>query len=647
MALRRSSRKKFTPQKDVPLSWGTFNGGLNTFSRPTELKPNELAQADNIMLVGSGTPTGRWGSNKYALMGSGRIRALDAYYNSTTSVNYLLAITDMGYLVKKNNASYTIITGASFPSGSNFQSTELSTNTYFAVNPNNFVRFDGSNLIPYTGLGVPTNVSVAMVSAASGFNTWSWIVTATSQAGESLGSVNKILASLPLDLKTTSIKVSWNTVSAAPSVLNGYNIYRGTPGNETYLASVDPTAVQYTDVGQATSLTLFPPLSDTTSGPIAKYILKVDDRLILAGISGDPSRVIISGKYPANDSFSAIDGGGYCYVSPNDGDDVTGLGIQHLGTTNKLIVIYKRNSTYVLTLGTIPLGNYTILDPQVTLLTSSAGASSGDTVVPVENDTYSFGRKGLYSTGQEPQFLSQIRTNEISSRVRPFVQGLSNTDLSEANAAYVDYKYILSFPTLKTTLVFDRQRAAFAGLWSTPFGITKWLRYFDPAGVELYLAGGDDGYVRDMSSSYLTDSNAAISKVLRTRKEDMGTWNMMKMLKYFYILFKNVKGAVTFNLRIEERSGNTVTTKTATITSSLGGSGWGTDQWGTAKWGTSSGTVTLSGDELARYSLIFKQFRVLQVEVTASAANSNFELLSIRATAVSLGPASLPSTLKV
>lgn len=647
MSLFSSKVQQFKPQKDIPLDWNGFNGGLNTFSRPTELKPNEMPQMDNIMLVGSGTPTGRWGSVNYALFGTNKVRLLDGYYNSTTSVNYLVGITDSGMFVKKSGASYVIITGASFASGYSFQSAQLAKNTYIAGSPAKFIRFDGSNLIPYVGISSPTNVSVAQLSAASGFSTWSWLITANSNTGETLGSVNKTLASLPLDLKLTSIKVSWNAVSSAPSVLSGYNVYRGTPGNETFLASLDPTATQFVDVGDAASLTIFPPLSDTTNGPIAKYIIKFDDRLILAGISGDPSKILISGRYPSHDSFSAIDGGGYAYISPDDGDDIMGIGIQHLQTTTKLIIIYKRNSTYVMSLDTITLGNYVILNPIVTQLTTSTGASSGDTLTMVENDVYSFGRKGLYSTGQEPQFLNQIRTNEITARIRPYVQSLSDQDFKEACSAYVDYKYVLSFPSRKETIIYDRQRLCFSGPWQTPFGITKWLRYFDPTGVERWLAGCDDGYVRELSSSYISDSGMIINQTLRTRKEDFGQWNMMKMLKYIYYLFKNVRGQVTANLLIEDRTGNTVVTKTATISSDLSDSGWGSDEWGAISWGDSQGTAILSGDELARYSLIYKQFRVMQIEIVCDTPNSKFEFLGFKALGVSLGPASLPSGLKL
>lgn len=655
MPVPRRPIPQYKPSKDAEISWDTFGDGLNTLFKPTELKPTELSQADNLMLIGKGTPTGRWGSEVYQLSGNnGRIRLLGAYYNSASSLNHLLSITDDGYLVKRNGASFTIITGASFASGMNYQGTEIGNNFFLTAGSKPFVKFDGTNLIPYIALSNPTNVSLVQLSAASGFSTYSWIVTGVSQTGENLGSVAKTLASLPLDLSQTAIRVSWNTVSAASGVLKGYNIYRGIPGDETYVGTADPTSTVFIDDGHPASDIIFVPNSDTTQGVKAKYILQFDDRLILAGIDGDPSRVYISARYPYHDRFSAADGGGSTLVSPNDGQDITGLGIagnQGMGSNPppaSAILIFKDRAVHRIVLQTVTVGNFVILDPQVQLLTASNGCSAAETVRAVENDTFYFGRKGLYTVGQEPNFLNQIRTNELSARIRPYVQSLSDSDFKEAAAGYIDNKYLLSFPTKKETMIYDRERGSFMGPWKTPWGITHWLKYFDESGNERWLAGTTTGpYVREFSTTYVSDSGTAVSKLLRTKKEDMGDWSIMKILKLFYVLFRNVRGSVTVNLRIEERTGNTVTTKSFNITSSVGSGGWGNDEYGDQQYGQTDATVSLSGDELVRWAQIYKNARVLQVEVQSTDANANWEFLGVKFTAQGLGPGSLPASTRV
>lgn len=637
----------FRPSKDSEIDWPTFNGGLNILFRPTELRPNELAQTDNIMMTGAGTPTGRWGSVLHNLAGTGRIRLLDAYYNSSPQVNQLLVLTDAGYLVKQSGASYSIISGASFSSGYSAQSVEFNNNTYIANQGTPFIRYTGSTLQPYIGLSAPTNLSVAFQSGMTGYNTYSWKVTALSIVGETDAPTYVSIGNLPLSMTSAFVKVTWNAVSLSNATLVGYNIYRGTIGNESLLASLDPSATSFIDLGQPSADNVMAPITDSTAGPKAKYIIKVGNRLVLAGIPSDPSLLLVSGVYPFNDRFNAYDGGAYVYVSPNDGEEITGIGLQHLQTSIPFIVVYKRRSTYVVTMDMVSMGNYRVLDLETHPLTYTFGTSSGETAIPVENDYFAFGRKGLYSTGQEPQFLNAIRTNEISARIRPYVQSLSESDLSEAVAGYIDYKYLLSFPTRKETVVYDYQRACFYGPWKTPFGITKWLKYYDTLGNEKWLAGADDGNVYEFSTSYETDNGIQIDKTLRTSKSSLGLFEQMKMLKQIYALFRNCRGQTNVNLLIEGRDGNTTVQKNFTLTSQVGAGGYGNDQWGSQEYGQSKALINLTGEELARYSLIFKAFRVLQLEITTTTPGSNFEFLSFKATAVPLGPQSLPTKMKV
>ena len=639
----------FVPTKVREIKWDSFNGGWNNLYKPTELRPNELAQADNLLLVGKGTPTGRWGSVQYANFGTNPVRLLDGFYNSAGSINQLLAVTDDGYLYKKSGASYSMINGMSFASGFPFQSTELGGNLYIANSPNFLVKYNGTNLVPYVGLSRVSSVSAAFMSGATGSNAYSWVITAQSQTGETVGSdVNTVVSNLPLSLASTYVRVTWGGISAAPSMLTGYNIYRGFSNNDArYVANVGPSTNTYIDTGDNASDTILSPETDTTYGPRAKYIIKLGDRTVLAGFDDDPSAVLISGKYPLVDRYTAPDGGGICRVSPDDGDVITGLGVQRLQTTTPLIVVYKKNATYVIAMDQITFGQELLLDPHAHLLSSTSGAANGDVVIPVENDVFAFGRKGLYSTGQEPQFLNQIRTNEISMRIRNYVQGLTGDDLQKATAAYIDYKYLLSFPTRKETIIYDWQRACFMGPWKTPFAITKWLKYYDTNGAEKWLAGSNNGQVYEFSPSYISDNGTQIDKTLRTRRDDAGAFNMMKKLQQVYFLFRNVRGQVNANFLVEDRSGNTVVTKSFSLNSQTASGGWGSDLWGNQKWGETEAQITLSGEELARYANLFKEVRVYQVEITTTVPNSNFEFLEFSTTVVPMGFMSLSTKLKV
>ena len=253
-------------------------------------------------------------------------------------------------------------------------------------------------------------------------------------------------------------------------------------------------------------------------------------------------------------------------------------------------------------------------------------------------------------TGFEPNFLNVIRTNEISAKMRPYLDLLGDSDYKTAVAMYVDKKYILSFPKRKEITVYDRERGAWTGPWKTPYGISKMIKYVDGTGTERWVLGSSvDNQVYTFEPSLNTDTGTAIQKIVRTNKEAFGEWSLLKIVKLFYSLFRAIKGTVTINIIAELRDGSTTTIKSFTITGAgvSGSIGWGADQWGTAQWGTSAGEIVVTSDEITKYTQLFKSIRLLQVEVITTTANSNFELIQLRATASSQGEGSLSSASRV
>ena len=631
---------RYDPPKQSQISWDGFRGGLNLFLRQTELQGNELAQADNLMLVGLGVPTKRWGTQDYFLSGStGYGRGL-VEAKSIANTREILAMTDWGYLTKKNGASYTVITGASWPSGYNLEGAQLDNKVYFVNSQKPFVKYDFTSLVPFTALSTPTNAQATNISGATGLTTWSWRVSAISKTGETLASTAISLASMPQVLSDTLVRVTWNTVSAASGTLQGYNVYRGALGDETWLAKVDDVTTRYDDSGVAASQLTLPPTADTTDGPKAKYIIRFEDRLILAGIDGAPTKVFISGRVPYHERFDASGGGGYVYVDPDTGDNITGLGVWR-----GKIIVFKENSVWQVALSTTTVGNFALLVPSYQLITASQGCSSHRTVTAVNNDLFFANRRGIFVLGQQPNVAGeQLWTNELSAKIRPFFDSLTQTDLENACAEYFDYKYIMAFPTSKKAIIFDRERGAFMGPWFTAFGINKLERITDSSGVERLLAiDSTDSYVSEFSKTLTDDKGIAYSTLLKTKKEDFGDWTLFKTINELYTNFRNVYGSVAVNLYIEERSGSTFTAKSFSISSRQSTSGWGVDPLGTAEWGLSTVDADASSEEILRKALLYKTARTMQVEVTTSNKADNYELLRIKAFAVPQGRGSSPS----
>lgn len=634
----------YKPGKDITASWDGFRKGLNTLLRETELGKEELAQADNIMLVGSGIPTRRWGSADYYLAGAtGAVRGLKGYYKSS-GTNELVSLTDSGMLTKMNGASYSILAGASWSSGYDAQMVQLNDNLYICNGVDTFKKYNGTTIGSFATLSIPSSLTATNLSGVSGTFTFSWRVSAENDVGETLASTPITLGNLPQDLAQTLVKIGWTTSSPASGV-KGYVIYGRDAGNETFLSRVNSSSLTWEDDGTNEPAQLSEtPTADSTGGPIAKYIIKQDNRLILGGLADKPSRVMFSGKGANSEKFHWSQGGGYIDIDVDGGDSITGLAMFQ----NKIIV-FKEKSIWELSLGTVTIGNWTITNPVVTAITTSHGAVSAKTICAVENDVFFLTRNGVYVLGYEPNILNVIRTNEVSARVRPFFDGVSYSDLQNASAVYADKRYIISFPIIKKSIVYDRERLAWTGPWITPFGVRQWEVYYNSVGAQKWVAGDStDSYVTQFNSGYSSDKGTAFTTILRTKKEDFGNWSIFKTIKDLFLNFRNVQGSVDVNIRTEDRSGNVLTTKNFAVTATSTNAGFGADAWGGTVWGDSEEHgATTDINDLVRWTILNKTARSIQLDVRTDDAGDNYELLGVRINARPQSTGSTPSAWKV
>lgn len=623
MPIFSNSVPSYKPTKKQIADWKTFRKGLNLLLRPTELSKDEYAQGDNIMLKGSGVPTGRWGSALFFEVGSsGTVRGMGTYVQDDT--NEIFALTDAGYVEKKNGLASTRIDGQSWPSGSIMRSEQLGGESYLVSSNVPFTKYAGTNFTIFVTVPAPTGLYATNISGVSGTNRVSYKVLANTPSGHTEPSGNYVVSNLPTDLTRTSILVNW--VAPSAPTITGYEIYRGREGDETFLSAITSNTVSYVDNGSDAAQTIGPPLTNTTGGIKSAIIKKYQNRLLL--VQG--SKLLISALYPDQTDFSLMGGGGELDIDPDSGDDITGVEVQPIADR---IVVYKNRSSYLVKLDFVSVGPFYLMDPTYQPISTAVGCSNQDTIATVENDTFYFGRDGIYVTGYEPNFLNIIRTNETSARMRPYFTKLGASDYAGACAMYVDHKYLLSFPRLKELLVYDRERGCFIGIWKMPWGISSMKKYFDASGTEHWvIASADDNKIYEFIPSINTDNGTAVIKTLRTNKEDFGDWTKLSTIEFFYALFRAITGTVTVNIIIEDRNGSNLIAKTFTITGAetSGMTGWGTDLYGTAMWGTTlTEEFSASLDEVPRWGTLFKQVRSVQVEVSSTSTDSNFELLKL------------------
>ena len=111
------------------------------------------------------------------------------------------------------------------------------------------------------------------------------------------------------------------------------------------------------------------------------------------------------------------------------------------------------------------------------------------------------------------------------------------------------------------------------------------------------------------------------------------------------VLHTKAPGSPFVNIILEGRDGATQSADSFTIVGSTSGVGWGFDKWGTIKWGNTLGAGSASGsNDLAKRTRVNKIGRTVQLEITTTGNNDQYELLAIQIQAQELGPGIIPSS---
>jgi hypothetical protein len=627
----------YKPPKSTGVDWQTFRGGLNTLLRQNEIKDNELAQANNLKLVGQGVPTKREGTGDYFLAGTStatgvqRVRGLKGvlFASGVSGVNELLALTDYGILVKKSGSINVEIPGASYASGYNAEMVQSFNNVYVVNGINTLTKYNGVSISSFTALSRPTSVLVTNLSGVSGTFTRSFRISAFNGVGETIASDAVLITNTPQDLTETTLRLNWTTASPA-SLVGGYGIYGVDQGDERLITTVDASTLRYDYQGvPEPSQLVFPQAADSTSGPIAKYIITHKDKLVVGNIQAFPSRIMWSGGGSNIDKFNWRFGGGYVDIDKDSGDRITGL-IEY----QDAIVVFKERSVWQVTLSV----SGSLVIPTVKLVIRGVGAVSHRSIKPVENDVFFLSRRGVFTLGNEANYVANVlRTSELSAKIRPLFSTLSAQQLEMACAVYQDNKYRLAFSTGGGTtnteeIIYDRERLAWMGPNTYPAVPAIYEVYYDGDGVENLIWGDtNDNMITQFSSGFANDKGVKIQTSLLTKKTAFGAPFKFKEIKDVFTNWRNIYGSPFVNVILETRDGTVGSAQSFTISASNAGTGWGFDRWGTFKWGTTAGAgSSQNSNDLVRRTTVNRPARTVQLEVTTTGNNDRYELLAVQ-----------------
>ena len=605
--------------------WDSFRRGLNLLLQDFELGEEEYREGENLIVTGKGILTQRPGTQEYADMGTGKVRGIKPYYAKASGASsMLLAITDSGYLVKKNGTGFAVIPGASFASGADFSMVQLYNNVFLTSKNYNLHKFDGSSLFPYSGISRPTNLRATKSSGTTGAFTYSYRVSAESGVGETLASIAATIANVPEFLTTTNyVTILWDSVPSA----QGYVIYGQESGQETFMTRVPSSSTSWIDDGNSLpSLFVFPPEDDFTAGPRADYLEVVGEKLVVFNIVGNPSRLMWSGGGENVDKFHWSRGGGYVDINKDDGE----VGMGHIDFENRIVAFKDRSIWQVQLTFNSTLG---IVEPVKRKINGALGCIAPRTICQVENDIFYVGRRAgggvsVNTIGyQENIAADTLRTAELSAKIRPLIEEVNQQRVSEMWAIYWGNIYWLFYPVGTTSMKcvgYDRERLAWLGAFDFPNSPACGAIYYEDDGTERFLYGdGDDGALTEISKGYSNDKGTDFSWSFQTKRGVAGDPFLLKNLVLSLLHLKNVQGSVNVDIYTEKVSGLTSTAKSFSISSRQAGLlvGWASFRYGSIAYGSklqASSTQVNSTDIIKWINLNQSSIRSYSVRITGT-----------------------------
>ncbi len=630
MPLADLSKLKLKDERKLVLQVDRFNGGVNTLLSAPRLKSNEAIEARNLMLAEDGIWVKRWGTDYYGGDAGGSIVDGFAEYRKTDGTRELIIFAN-GLARKKNGESWDTISGYTPTAGTPVYSAQIGNYLYACNGTDSLARYDGSSFTDYTALSAPANVAGARATLTDGNFVYYCEVTALNSVGETIASTEASLGvNKSRDTWTTGETITWTWDAVASAVR--YNVYLSdVSGDEGKVAEVaqmtNPTWVD--DGTAAINPYIDVPDANSTGGPKFRYLCISDNRLWGVGDTNAPWRVYWSGKLSNIGNFTWPSGGGWWDLEKG-GKAVTKGIIDYQGRPTIFCPTPEgRGSIWQITLAYD--STYNFWNPTLYKMTNQISSLAPRSIIQAENDVFFATKRGVYLLGNEPNVTSNVlRTNELSAKIRDYIEAISDSDLANMCAYYKDGKVFFATPS--RTFYYDRERLCWVKDWTV--GFSQLGEYTDSDGVTHFVGGmSTDGYILKISESYRGDCDVAFTtSYLSPHIPVSKDWTKFAKIQRAFINLGESTGAVSFAVMGMTKKGSFTTLASHTISPGVSSAGLGWDRMGDVQLGDSGGYPTTYAEaSTIRYMKVNKLLREVQFQLTTNTMDSSYKLLGLRA----------------
>ncbi len=637
MSLTASSRTgSLRSKKQNAIQIDTFEG-VNVLLSVTRLKKSEAREAQNMMLIEDGVWDKRWGTKTQITMGS----AIDGFveYLKSDGTRQLVIIAG-GAIYTSSNMSSTValsMAGITLTTGKKCYFQQVGSYLWITNGTDTIIRYDGTSLAQYSGLAAIGTVTPARgAGLAAGSYTYYYKVTALNAVGETAPSAEaSITVNFDRDLWSTDatryIDLSWVAVTGALK----YIIYMSdTSGYETKVDEVNGTS--WRDLGtQVINPYIAPPTADSTIGPRLGQTWIAGNRLW--GVDpNNPYRVWFSGTGVLIGNFATGYGGGWIEIEKGGRATAT-AGLEYQGKSH---IVYKTPdglgnfwSVELISQSVSGTGTSFVV-PVPTKIIGKVGGDAPRSLILVENDVMWTNKNGVEVAGNEAQFYNVIRANEVSTKLRPYFQSLSQDSISLNCSYYYQGKVFFSVPTStgdpNQIVVYDRERLQWYKPWT--IGVSQFGQFTTTDNITHFL-GSNGTKLIEFSSAYLDDDGTAFSwRYVSPQIPISPDWTQHGKIKKAYIRLRNLQGSVQFQFSGTRKTKSFSALAAATISQGSSDTGIGWDPIGSVAIGNTTGKpTTFAVESLIKFIKVNKLLRDIQFTISGSSSNDRCTITGLMA----------------
>ena len=624
----------------------SFRGGSNTLINPGRLKPIFSPDIRNLFQVQDGIWKTRPGRAYYgeAIAGASNIDGATEFDNGGT--REIIAIASDGYAYKSTDGgSWTKISNTiTFTPGKKYYFAQIGGKLYIGNSTERLTVYDGSTLTRYTPIPDPSS---APTGTRTGLTTGSYNnyyrIVATNRIGNTNPSPSvNVTTNKHRDYWDTSnyVTLSWTAVPGA----DGYQIYWGEFDGEEVLIA-ETTTTTFNDYGNVTypaNIYVETPDDNTTGGPKLGSLEISQNRLWGTGDPDNEYRVYATGtgQYFTNPAFSPFYGGVWIDLELGGKNKPVAVTHYRTGKGDPIITVLCKSADgngtiFQVDLTTVTIGDETAVVPAAYKLVGAVGADGAKSVVKVLDNVFFANKKGVFALRNKQQMFNVLSNDDMTAPIRNQYEDIPSQYVENIVSYYNPPRIYFSIPSGSNEYkiaIFDMERNNWTWYWD--FGAKDFFEYTDSSGVTHFLIVPPTGNkLVELSESYTSDFGSYFYQLYTSPLIPIDKdYRVIAKIKEVIAELGSFRGGATIEVVGVTKDGQISTLASATVSSTLGTSGWGDDFFSDVLFSDTNDTPSVFvADVIKKYLKVNKKLYALQIKIYSTTANTVFELLGLEA----------------